>query len=306
MGQAKVTTGVDLSGRVAIVTGAGKGLGRAYALQLAASGAQVLVNNRRHAGEADAQTSAAQTVAAIVAAGGRACANWNYVDEPDSGTAMVAQALATFGRIDIVVANAGIDTPTTFMKQALADFRSIFDTSFFGNLHLAHAAWPHLIQQRYGRMVLTASSAGLYANHGQSAYSAAKSAVIGLMRALALEGQRHQVCVNVIAPYGYSQMTAPYMNERMATRFDPALVAPLVSWLCSEACTLNGEVLVSGAGLVRRASVGETEALALDARPFAEVVSTLATLKVQSYPSANDSFAKLIDELAQHRPESTA
>ena len=100
-----MTTGADLSGRVAIVTGAGKGLGRAYALQLAASGAQVLVNNRRHAGETDAQTSAAQTVAAIEAAGGRACANWSNVSDPDSGTAMVEQALATFGRLDIVVAN---------------------------------------------------------------------------------------------------------------------------------------------------------------------------------------------------------
>ncbi|MEI6762577.1 MAG: SDR family NAD(P)-dependent oxidoreductase [Betaproteobacteria bacterium] len=306
MGQAEVTPGVDLSGRVAIVTGAGKGLGRAYALQLAASGAQVLVNNRRHAGETDAQTSAAQTVAAIEAAGGRACANWNDVGDPDSGTAMVDLALATFGRLDIVVANAGIDTPTSFIKQTMADFRTIFDTSFFGNLHLAHAAWPHLIQQRYGRMVLTASSAGLYANHGQSAYSAAKSAVIGLMRALALEGQRHQVRVNVIAPYGYSQMTAPYMSEHLASRFDPALVAPLVSWLCSEACALNGEVLVSGAGLVRRASVGETEALALDAGPLGEVVNALAKMSVQSYASANNSFAKLLGELAQLIPEKTA
>ena len=225
--------------------------------------------------------------------------------EPDSGTAMVAQALATFGRLDIVVANAGIDSPTSFIKQTLADFRTIFDTSFFGNLHLAHAAWPHLIKQRYGRMVLTASSAGLYANHGQSAYSASKSAVIGLMRALALEGHRHQVRVNVIAPYGYSQMTAPYMNERMASRFDPALVAPLVSWLCSDACALNGEVLVSGAGLVRRASVGETEALALDAGPLGEVVEALADLSVQSYPSANDSFARLLDELVKHLQENT-
>lgn len=301
-----MTTGVDLSGRVAIVTGAGKGLGRAYALQLAAVGAQVLVNNRRHDGETDAQTSAAQTVAAIESAGGRACANWCNVGDPDSGAAMVAQALAAFGRLDIVVANAGVDHPASFIKQDLAAFRAIFDTSFFGNLHLAHAAWPHLIRQRYGRMVLTASSAGLYANHGQSAYSAAKSAVIGLMRALALEGQRHQVQVNVIAPYGYSQMTAPYMNERMAQRFDPALVAPLVSWLCSEACTLNGEVLVSGAGLVRRASVGETEARPLDDAPPEEVIGALTELSAHSYPSANDSFARFLEELAQHQPENTA
>jgi hypothetical protein len=100
-------------------------------------------------------------------------------------------------------------------------------------------------------------------------------------------------------------MTAPYMDERMASRFDPALVAPLVSWLCSEACAINGEVLVSGAGLLRRASVGETQALALDAGPPGEVFTELAKLSVQSYPSANDSFARLLEELAQHLPENT-
>jgi NADP-dependent 3-hydroxy acid dehydrogenase YdfG len=188
MGHTEVIPSTDLQGRSAIVTGAGKGLGRAYALHLAAHGASVLVNNRRHPGESDTQTSAAQTVAAIRAAGGTADANWSDVNDPESGPAMVQQALDKFGGLDIVVANAGVDTPTAFHKQSLADFRAIFDTGFFGNLHLAHAAWPHLLGQRYGRMVLTASSAGLHANHGQSAYSAAKAAVIGLMRSLAIEG----------------------------------------------------------------------------------------------------------------------
>ena len=288
----------DLHGRCAIVTGAGKGLGRAYALHLAACGARVLVNNRRHAGEADDETSAAKTVAVIRAAGGIAEANWSDVTDPASGAAMVAQALEQLGGLHIVVANAGTDTPTAFHKQTLADFRSIFDTSFFGNLHLAHAAWPHLLQQRYGRMVLTASSAGLHANHGQSAYSAAKSAVIGLMRALAIEGRKHAVRVNVIAPYGYSQMTAPYMSPDMARSFDPALVAPLVGWLCSEACDATGEVLVSGAGLVRRAGVGESDALPLVHGAIAQTVHDLQRMPVQSYGSANDSFARFLQELA--------
>jgi NAD(P)-dependent dehydrogenase (short-subunit alcohol dehydrogenase family) len=183
-----VNTPDDLQGRCAIVTGAGKGLGRAYALHLAARGARVLVNNRRHPGEDDDQTSAAQTVAAIRAAGGTAVANWSDVTDPASGSAMVTQAHDQLGGLHIVVANAGVDNPTAFHKQSMAEFRAIFDTSFFGNLHLAHAAWPHLLEQGHGRMVLTASSAGLHANHGQSAYSAAKSAVIGLVRALAIEG----------------------------------------------------------------------------------------------------------------------
>jgi len=313
-----VSTAVNLRGRSAIVTGAGKGLGRAYALHLAACGAQVLVNNRRHPGEADDQTSAARTVAAIRAGGGSAEANWDDVGDPSSGPAMVQQAIACFGGLDIVVANAGVDKPTAFHKQDLAAFRAIFDTSFFGNLHLAHAAWPQLLQRGYGRMVLTASSAALYANHGQSAYSAAKSAVVGLMRALALEGRRHGVLVNVIAPYGYSQMTAPYMPDRMARDFDPARVAPLVGWLCSEGCDVSGEVLVSGAGLVRRAGVGETDALVLPAgapdappssrdgpgtRDTGAIVHALHGQALRPYASANDSFARFVQELATWNKE---
>ena len=287
----------DLEGRVAIVTGAGKGLGRAYALHLGARGAQVLVNNRRHPGESDADTSAGQVAAAIRAAGGRAEPDWSDVGDPGSGLVMVEHAQAAFGRLDIVVANAGIDTPTSFIKQPMADFRRIFDTSFFGNLHLAHAAWPVLTGQGWGRVVLTASSAGLHANHGQSAYSAAKAAVIGLAKALAIEGARREVRVNVIAPYGFSQMTAPYMKPDMAEAFDPARVAPLVGWLCSEACDVSGEVLVSGAGAVRRASTGETAALALDADDPGATVHALAGLPVRSYASANASFAQLLHEL---------
>jgi len=305
VGQTEVSDPTDLQGRCAIVTGAGKGLGRAYALHLAACGARVLVNNRRHPGEADDQTSAAQTVAAIRAAGGTAMANWSDVTHPHSGPQMVAQALAQLGGLDIVVANAGVDKPTAFHKQPMADFRAIFDTSFFGNLHLAHAAWPHLLQQGYGRMVLTASSAGLHANHGQSAYSAAKAAVIGLMRALAIEGRKHRVHVNVIAPYGYSQMTAPYMPPGMQRSFDPALVAPLVGWLCSAPCDATGEVLVSGAGLVRRAGVGESDALALAGGSIADVVHGLDSKALQRYASANASFARFLQELANASASTT-
>ena len=288
----------DLRGRCAIVTGAGKGLGRAYALHLAGRGAAVLANNRRHAGESDAQTSAQLTVEAIRANGGAAAADWSDVCHAQSGRAMVEQALSHFGRLDIVVANAGVDKAASFHKQSLDDFRAVFDTGFFGNLHLAHAAWPHLVEQSYGRMVLTASSAGLHANHGQSAYSAAKAAVIGLMRALALEGKRHHILVNVIAPYAYSQMTAPHMPAGMATAFDPSLVAPLVGWLASEACDVTGEVLVSGAGLVRRACVGESAALALRHDQMAGVVHALHHQAQQAYPSANASFARFLQEHA--------
>lgn len=286
----------DLKGRTAIVTGGGKGLGRAYALHLAGRGAHVLVNNRRHPGEDDSATSAQQVVSAIRQAGGSAQADWSDVCDPDSGTAMVQRALDVFGGLDIVVANAGIDKASAFHRQSMADFRAVFDTGFFGNLHLAHAAWPHLIKQGYGRVILTTSSAGLHANHGQAAYSAAKAAVIGLMQALAIEGARHGVRVNAIAPYGYSQMTAPYMSADMAKAFDPDLVAPLLGWLASAGCDVSGEMLVSGAGWVRRADTGESMALPLAGGDAGATVSALAHQPLAGYASANDSFAAFLKE----------
>ncbi|MCZ4315989.1 SDR family NAD(P)-dependent oxidoreductase [Comamonadaceae bacterium G21597-S1] len=287
----------DLRGRTAIVTGAGKGLGRAYALHLARLGARVLVNNRRHAGESDADTSAQQTVEAIRAAGGTAMPDWSDVTDPDSGAAMVEQARRHFGRLDIVVANAGVDRASRFARQSMADFRTVFDTGFFGNLHLVHAAWPQLIEQRYGRVVLTTSSAGLYGNLGQAAYSAAKAAVIGLVRALAIEGRNQGVYVNAIAPYGYSQMTAPYMAPGMETTFDPQRVAPLVAWLAGAGCDVSGEVLVCGGGALRLAGVGETDALALPGADLSATIKQLHAMALHPHASATDSFTRLLDEL---------
>lgn len=288
----------DLRGRTAIVTGAGKGLGRAYALHLARHGAKVLVNNRRHPGESDGDTSAQQTVDAIRAAGGMAIANWSDVTDPDSGMAMVEQARSSFGRLDIIIANAGIDKAGAFAKQSMTDFRRIFDTGFFGNLHLIHAAWPLLTSQDYGRVVLTTSSAGLYGNYGQVAYSAAKSAVIGMVRALAIEGRRHGVRINAIAPYGYSQMTAPFLASEMATTFDPKRVAPLVGWLAGAGCDISGEVLVCGGGLIRRAGVGETDARPLSESDVAGAVHELSALPWHSHASASDSFTLFLNELS--------
>ena len=287
-----------LKGRCAIVTGAGKGLGRAYALHLAGRGAAVLVNNRRHAGESDAQTSARQTVDAIRAAGGVAEADWSDVGDPASGVAMVEHALASFGRLDVVVANAAIDKAATFAKQSMADFRAVFDIGFFGNLTLAHAAWPHLIRQAYGRVILTTSSAGLYSNHGMAAYSASKAAVIGLMRTLALEGRKYGVLANAISPYAYSQMTAPFMPDEMQADFDPAFVAPLLGWLASEACDVSGEVLVSGGGLVRRASIGESDAILLQPGHIGDMVHALASRSQHGYGNALASFERFRQEHA--------
>lgn len=288
---------MDMTGRVVIVTGAGKGLGRAYAIDLATRGARVVVNNRRHPGEVDDQTSATATVSAIEEAGGRAVANYEDVSHEGAGARMVAAALSTFGRLDAVVANAGVSVAAPFHKTDIAAFRAVFDPSFFGTLDLVMAAWPHLRAQKYGRLVLTASSAGYFGVHGLAAYSASKAAVLGLMRTLAIEGAASNVCVNAILPYAYSQMTAPHMDEAMARSMDPAQVAPLVSWLASEACDVTREVLVAGGGRIARATAVETASVALDPLSIPQIVRRLQREPMAEHPNATAAF---LDFLQSH------
>ena len=287
---------MSMTARVAIVTGAGKGLGRAYAINLAARGARVVVNNRRHPGEADDQTSAAATVSAIEQAGGRAVANYEDVSHEGSGARMVATALGTFGRLDAVIANAGVSVAAPFHKTDIAAFRAVFDPSFFGTLDLVMAAWPHLRAQKYGRLVLTASSAGYFGVHGLAAYSAAKAAVVGLMRTLAIEGASSNVHVNAILPYAYSQMTAPHMDEAMARSMDPTRVAPLVSWLASEACDVMGEVLVAGGGRIARAAAVETASVALEPQTIPQIVRQLQREPMAEHPNATAAFLDFIND----------
>jgi NAD(P)-dependent dehydrogenase (short-subunit alcohol dehydrogenase family) len=287
----------DLAGRTAIVTGAGKSLGRAYALALAACGAAVVVNNRRHPGEPDGNTSAAKVAAEIRANGGRAVANFVDVEQPEAGQGMVDTAIREFGRLDIVIANAAVGQATTFHKLSPAEFRRIFDVSFFGTLHLVQAAWPILRAQGYGRVITTTSSAGRFSNHGLSAYGAAKGAIEGLTRSLAAEGASRGITVNAISPYAFSQMTADYMSGEMAKRFSPARVVPMVLWLASEQCRANGEVIVAGGGQFRRGYSVETPSVTGDRRPMADVFDEMSKTHGHPYASSNAAFDSILQEL---------
>ena len=289
-------SGVDLSGRVAIVTGAGKGLGRAYALGLAARGAAVVINNRRHAGESTEQTSAWSTVQAIEAAGGRAVANFSSVEAEDSGLAMVRDALDAFGRLDIVVANAASPQAAGFNKTDLATFRQVFDVGFLGTLNLLHAAWPVFREAGYGRIVTTTSSAGRFGQHGLSAYGASKAAVESLTRTLAAEGARNGILANAVSPYALSQMTEGYMRPDVAERFTPDKVVPLVAWLSSQGCAINGEVIVAGGGRFRRAGPVETPSREGDEGSFAALMADLATTQGRAFASSNQAFDTLLVE----------
>lgn len=244
-----------LSNKVIIITGAGKGLGRAYATYLARYGAALVINNRWRD---RTQPSSAETIAAEVnAAGGRAAASHHSVEDPSSGEEMVRLALEKFGRLDGVIANAGVPEAISFGRASLENFRSVFDVNFLGTLHIVHAAWKILLAQKYGRVVVSTSAAGLHGNRGMAAYSASKAALIGLVRALALEGDSANVRINAIAPYAATAMTEAYVDATLVKRMTVDAVAPIVSWLVSEVCDVTGRTYVAGAGRLRSGQIVE-------------------------------------------------
>ena len=251
--------------RVAIVTGAGRGLGRAHALALARSGARVVVNDLDPA-------SAAQVCEDIAQLGGEALASAANVQQPSSVEAMVAATLERWGRVDILVNNAGILRDRTFAKQDLADFRLVLDVHVMGSVHCTQAVWPHMKSRGYGRIIFTTSSSGLYGNFGQAAYSAAKMALVGLMQTLALEGARDGIRVNCIAPSAATPMTAGLWSEEDLAALAPERVSPAVVALASEAAPSKCIVL-AGAGSFKCAHVTMTHGVHLpDAQLSAEAL----------------------------------
>lgn len=252
-----------LQDQVIVVTGAGRGLGRAYALDLAKRGASIVVNTRPRA--PDAPGSAEAVVAEILALGGHAVAAPLAVEEADSGERLLAMALDAFGRIDGLLNNAGAPEAKTLHKQTTDAFRQVFEVNFFGALTPTLPIYRHLRTQGSGRILMSTSAAGLHGVHGMAAYSSSKAALIGLMRVIALEGASHGVGCNAIAPYAATGMTAEYLDAGSAARMAPERVAPVASWLMSPDCPLNGETLVAGAGRVRPAARVEGTGLAFAA-----------------------------------------
>lgn len=284
----------DMRERVVIVTGAGKGLGRAYALDLAARGASVVVNNRwSDRGQAP---SAETVVAEIRAAGGRATANLESAEDSGAGEALVAQAVAEFGGLDAVVSNAGVPETIRLHRQTREGFHRIFDINFFGALHLIQAAWPALSASGSGRIVVSTSSAGLHGGDGMTGYASSKAALIGLVRGLAVEGALRGVRINAIAPYAFTAMTEPHLPPAMAERMDPAAVAPLVSWLVSEACDVTGQTLVSGGGRLRAAFAMEGPPVVLQEGAIGPAVhAALRAGPREAYGDAHQAFAAFMD-----------
>jgi NAD(P)-dependent dehydrogenase (short-subunit alcohol dehydrogenase family) len=250
---------INYEGRVAVVTGAGGGLGRSHALLLASRGAKVVVNDLGGSrdGTGAGSEMADQVVQEIIDAGGEAVANYDSVAEWAGGQAIVQTAIDTWGRCDIVVNNAGILRDVTFAKMEEAQLDLVIKVHLYGGFHVTKAAWPHMRENNYGRVINTTSGSGLYGNFGQSNYSAAKLGLVGLTRTLALEGAKYNITANVIAPVAASRMTEDVMPPQLLEVLEPENVSPLVAYLASEACTDSGKIFSVGGGYIARVAIVE-------------------------------------------------
>ena len=243
-----------VEGRVIAVTGAGNGLGREYALLLARAGARLVVNDL--GGDRDGTgtgSAAADAVAAeIREAGGEAVANHDSVATEAGGAAVVQSALDAFGRIDGVVANAGILRDASFRKMTAADWDAVQQVHLYGAFYVVHAAWPYLREQRHGRIVVATSTSGIYGNFGQANYGAAKGGLIGLIATLAIEGRKNNVLANAVAPMAATRMTQDIAPPEVLATLTPEHVAPVVGYLLTDENTATGNVYVVGGGQVHR------------------------------------------------------
>jgi NAD(P)-dependent dehydrogenase (short-subunit alcohol dehydrogenase family) len=272
-------TDMRFDGRVAIITGAGGGLGRSHALELARRGAHILVNDLGGALDGSgASTSAAQRVVdEIVEAGGKAEANHDSVATAEGGNAIVQAALGAFGRIDILVNNAGILRDKAFHKMDHTMIDPVIDVHLKGALYVSQPAFRLMREQGYGRIVNTSSASGLFGNFGQANYGAAKAGLAGLTRVLAIEGAGHGIKVNAIAPVASTRMTADILGD-LAVRLSPESVSPLVAYLAHEECSVSGHIYSVAGGRIARIFVAETHGVVLQENTPEAIRSNLSQI----------------------------
>lgn len=255
---------IRFNDRVAIVTGAGQGLGRSHALYLAARGARVVVNDL--GGKVDGSGTDSGPAEAVVeeirAQGGEAVTSFENVADPEGATGIVETALSTWGKLDILINNAGILRDKLFLKMSHEDFEAVVRVHLLGSMYVSRAAFPALRKNGYGRIVMTTSAAGLYGNLGQANYAAAKLGIVGLMNTLKIEGMKRNILVNAISPVADTRMGADVFPDYFKRMIRPELVSAAVAYLASEACTTSGDILSAGAGYYARARMVEAPGVA--------------------------------------------
>ena len=279
---------LGFDGKVAIITGAGGGLGRSHALDLARRGALVVVNDLGGAtdGTGSSETAAQKVVDEIKAAGGEAVASYDSVATPEGGQAIVQQAMDASGRVDIIINNAGILRDTSFKNMSPDMLNPVLDVHLRGAFYVTQPAWQIMRDQGYGRIINTSSGAGIFGNFGQSNYGAAKMGLVGLTRVLAVEGAKNNIKANAIAPVAKTRMTEELLGPA-ADKLAPELVTPVVTYLAHEDCPVSGEVYSVGGGRVARIFIGVTPGH-FDGELTAE--------------SVRDSFDKIRDESGYEVP----
>ena len=257
---------VRFDDRVAIVTGAGAGLGKQHALLLAARGAKVVVNDPGGAvdGTGTAAAVADKVVAEIKAAGGQAVASYASVADEKAAASIIQTAMDAWGRVDILVNNAGILRDKAFNNMSMEDYEFVNQVHHFGTVYCTKAAWPIMRQQQYGRIVVTTSGSGTVGNFGQSNYGAAKMAVNGLINVLRFEGAKYNILCNAISPSAHTRMTEGLLPPQLVQYMRPEFVSPAVAWLCSEECNANGEIIAATAGNYARVQYFQSEGVQFD------------------------------------------
>lgn len=296
-------TDLGFDGKVAIVTGAGNGLGRQHAVLLASRGARVVVNDLGGSvdGTGADSTPAGQVAKQITEAGGEAIANYDSVVSPEGGRAIVAAATDAFGRVDIVVNNAGILRDKAFHNLTPELLDPVLDVHLRGTIWVTKPAFDKMREQGFGRIVNTSSAAGLFGNFGQTNYGAAKMGIVGFTRVLAQEGARHNICVNAIAPMARTRMTEQLLGGA-AEKLDPALVSPVVGYLCHESCQLTSKIFSVGGGRVAEIFIGVTKGWhdpALDMEKVRDHLEQICNRDGFIEPAqANDEIALLMEALA--------
>lgn len=290
-------------GQVAIVTGAGGALGRSHALALARRGARLVVNDpgRSSRGDGHSEGVALRVVAEITALGGTAIANFESIADRDGARSLVEQAMDAFGRVDVLINNAGAMRDRSFGKMDLDDFDAVVDVNLNGTAYVTHAVFPIMLGQGYGRIVMTTSASGLYGVFGAANYCAAKMGVVGLMNALRIEGERHGVLSNAVAPIAASRLTDGFIDEKRLARMSPACVTPIVVYLASGECSVSGEIYAAGGGYFSRVAIMEGRGIRLpvdDAMAPELIRQRLGEIRDMTQPRLPRSVLDAVDYLA--------
>ena len=261
--------------RVIVVTGAGGGLGREYALTLAKEGASVVVNDLGGSrdGTGAGHSMADEVVKEIKEAGGRAVANYDSVAESEGAENIIKTAIDEFGKVDGVVSNAGILRDGTFHKMPFENWDSVLKVHLYGGYNVIRAAWPHFREQSYGRIVVATSTSGLFGNFGQANYSAAKLGLVGLINTLAQEGAKYNIKANALAPIAATRMTEDILPPEVFKKLTPEYVAPVVAYLCTEELPETASVFIVGGGKVQRAALFQNEGITFTEVPSVDDVA---------------------------------